>query len=59
LIPGFDGALFTREWKDALWARFTTAAPQRLRRSVERSSSQDSLRQLAARYGINPKTVAK
>lgn len=28
LIPGFDGALFSREWKDALWARFFTAAPQ-------------------------------
>jgi hypothetical protein len=36
LIPGFDGALFSREWKDALWARFSTAAPQRQRRSVER-----------------------
>src|SRR5262245_26580480 len=38
LIPGFDGALFSREWKDALWARFSTAAPQRQRRSVERYS---------------------
>jgi hypothetical protein len=36
LIPRFDGALFSREWKDALWARFSTAAPQRQRRSVER-----------------------
>src|SRR5262245_45098564 len=36
LIPGFDGALFSREWKDALWARFCAAAPQRQRRSVER-----------------------
>lgn len=38
LIPGFDGALFTSEWKDALWARYSTGAPQRLRRSVERYS---------------------
>ncbi len=38
LIPGFDGALFSREWKEALWVRFTTAAPRRLRRSVERYS---------------------
>ena len=27
LIPGFDGALFTAGWRDALWARFSTAAP--------------------------------
>src|SRR5580704_205017 len=33
--PGFDGALFSREWKDALWDKFFTAAPQRQRRSVE------------------------
>ncbi len=36
LVPGFDGALFSKEWKDALWARFSTAAPQRQRQSVER-----------------------
>jgi hypothetical protein len=35
LIPAFDGALFSIEWKEALWARFFTAAPQRQRRSVE------------------------
>jgi hypothetical protein len=38
LIPGFDGAVFSREWKDALWDRFTMGAPQRQRRSVERYS---------------------
>ncbi|MCP1558703.1 UNVERIFIED_ORG: hypothetical protein M2438_002792 [Methylobacterium sp. SuP10 SLI 274] len=27
LIPGFDGADFSRDWKEALWARFTTQAP--------------------------------
>ena len=27
LIPGFDGALFSREWKDALSSRFFMAAP--------------------------------
>jgi hypothetical protein len=31
LIPRFDGALFSGEWKDALWDRFFTAAPQRQR----------------------------
>ncbi|CAI9122289.1 hypothetical protein, partial [Brytella acorum] len=35
LVPGFDGALFSREWKEALWARFTTEAPRRQRQSVE------------------------
>ena len=35
LVSGFDGALFSSESKDALWARFYTAAPRRQRRSVE------------------------
>jgi hypothetical protein len=26
-IPGFDGAISSREQKEALWARFSTAAP--------------------------------
>jgi hypothetical protein len=38
LLPGFDGALFFLEWKDALWARFFTGAPPRQRRCVERYS---------------------
>src|SRR5882757_2754277 len=38
LIPGFDGADFSLAWRDALWARFFTAAPQRQRQSVERYS---------------------
>jgi hypothetical protein len=38
LIPGFDGAIFSQEWKEALWARFFMGAPPRLRRSVERYS---------------------
>jgi transposase-like protein len=59
LIPDFDGALFSVEWKDALWARFFTAAPRReaVRRAIQHS--QESLRALARRYGINQKTVAK
>ncbi len=36
LIPGFDGAVFSPELKDALWASFSTVAPQRRRQSVER-----------------------
>ena len=35
LIPGFDGAVSSQAWKEALWARFSTAAPRRQRRSVE------------------------
>jgi hypothetical protein len=38
LIPDFDGAVFSPAWRDALWARFFTAAPQRQRQSVERYS---------------------
>src|SRR3954462_10901867 len=38
LIPWFDGAVLSHEWKDALWARFCTGAPKRRRRSVERYS---------------------
>ena len=36
LIPGFDGAILSTGWKDALWARFFMGAPRRQRRSVER-----------------------
>ncbi|MBS0380788.1 MAG: IS630 family transposase [Proteobacteria bacterium] len=38
LIPWFDGAFLSCEWKEALWDRFSTAAPRRQRRSVARSS---------------------
>jgi hypothetical protein len=36
LVPAFDGAYFSREWKEALWGKFYTGAPLRQRRSVER-----------------------
>jgi transposase-like protein len=52
--------MFSVEWKDALWARFFMEAPGRRRRSVEAiQRSQESLRALAKRYGINQKTVRK
>lgn len=35
-IPGFDGAVFSQEWMDALWAKFSMGAPRRQTRSVER-----------------------
>ena len=28
LIPRFDGAILSPEWKEALWARFVTGAPR-------------------------------
>src|SRR3954447_5399164 len=60
LVPHFDGAFLWHESKDALWARFFTGAPRRLRRSVERYSIvKESLRALSRRYGVNQKTVRK
>jgi len=60
LSPGIDGASSTQEWKDALWAKFFTGAPRRQRWCVGAiHHSQESLRGLARRYGVNPKTVAK
>jgi hypothetical protein len=38
LVPRFDGAFLSPEWREALWAKFSTAAPARQRRSVERYS---------------------
>jgi transposase InsO family protein len=37
-VPGFDGAFFSPEWRDALWAKFSMGAPARQRRCVERSN---------------------
>ncbi|MGL4440744.1 MAG: hypothetical protein ACRCUE_15885, partial [Bosea sp. (in: a-proteobacteria)] len=28
LIPRFDGAILSREWKEALWDKFVTGAPR-------------------------------
>ncbi len=33
LIPTFNGAIFSTDWKDALWAKFYTGAPARQRRA--------------------------
>jgi hypothetical protein len=37
LIPRFDGAVSSPEWKDALWARYYTEAPRRRESSGARS----------------------
>ncbi|BCI65795.1 hypothetical protein AAJCM20276_04190 [Acetobacter aceti] len=28
LVPGFDGVIFSREWKEALWDRYVMGAPR-------------------------------
>jgi len=43
LIPGFDGAIFSAQWKEALWDRYATAAPRPRTRS-ERQYSDRKLR---------------
>jgi len=37
-VPEINGTFFSQQWKDALWARFSTGAPARRRQSVERYS---------------------
>jgi hypothetical protein len=34
-LPWFDGGVFSRQWKDALWTRFSMGARRRQSRSVE------------------------
>src|SRR5580704_8448441 len=50
LIPGFDGALFSPAWREALWARFFMAAPRRQRRSVERGTVRNFVRGWAVEH---------
>ncbi len=60
LVPEFDDGYLSCQAKEAVWARYCTGAPARQRRSVERySTSQESLRALARRHGVNPKTIVK
>ena len=60
LIPGFDGAIFTSEWRDAAQGQVlhgSATTTEAIRRAIQHR--QASLRALSKRYGINPKTVAK
>ena len=38
LIPWFDGAIHSLEWKEVLWAKFVTAAPRPRSRSEQQYS---------------------
>ena len=38
LIPWFDGAILSREWKEALWDKFVMAAPRSSQRGATGSS---------------------
>lgn len=54
------GAILSSEWKDALWHNLFTGRaphPEAIRRAVRHS--EESLRALAKRYGIDQRTVAK
>src|SRR5688572_19257793 len=59
LIPGFDGAFFTPESREAMGQVLHGSATttEAIRRAIQHS--QESLRALARRYGVNQKTVAK
>jgi len=65
LIPRFDGAILSSEWKEAIWGRCVTFNRMRsnattthaIRAAIQRS--QASLATLSRELGINPKTVAK
>ena len=43
LIPWFDGAILSKEWKEAAWDKFVTGAP-RLRTLSEQQYSDRKLR---------------
>lgn len=64
LAPGFEGVSFTSGWKEALWPSSSRESPNdRSRPSSDtaelRQRSEGSLRALARRHGVNPKTIAK
>jgi transposase len=59
-VPSFAGAFLSDDSKDALWDRFYTGSAtttEAVSRAIQHS--QESLRALAKRYGVNPKTIAK
>ncbi|MGY3698870.1 hypothetical protein ACVIGA_009012 [Bradyrhizobium sp. USDA 3240] len=59
LVPRFDGAFLSHDSKDALWISFTRLRQYDGGSPSSNTNSQENLRGLAKRYGINQKTVAK
>jgi hypothetical protein len=62
LIPRFDGAILSLEWKEAVWDRFDrmrslATTTHAVRAAIQRSKA--SLATLSRESGINPKTAAK
>ena len=59
LVPAFDGAIFSLAWREALCQVLHGSATttEAIRRAIQ--NSEESLRTLSKRYGINQKTVAK
>lgn len=60
LIPGFDGAFLVLRLEGGTMGQVlhgSATTTEAVRRAIQRS--QESLRALAKRYGINQKTVAK
>ena len=65
LIPRFDGAILSLEWKEAVWDRYVMSDRMRslattthaVQAAIQRS--QASFGTLSRGLGINPKTVAK
>ena len=59
-VPDFDGAFLSHDSKEALGDNFLhgcATTTEAVGRAIQKS--QESLRALAKRYGINQKTVAK
>jgi hypothetical protein len=51
LIPGFDGAILSKEWKEALWAKFSMAATQKMRLVDAGSDRSKSPKRYAVSHG--------
>ena len=52
LIADFDGALFAREWKDALWDKFFMVEPREFARSTKLRCGRLSTRRPQRRVGF-------
>ncbi|WP_146227962.1 hypothetical protein [Rhodobacter viridis] len=67
LIPRFDGAILSQEWKEALWDKFVMAAPRSsqrgatgssaLARARRKSSNNEGLPAIGSRAGPNDRKL--